>query len=147
MRRHVYVTPKSYLSFIRLFQDIYKDKYDGIDVLEANIIKGLDKLQEATAGVEIMKIDLKKEEIKLKEASEEVEKVLKDLEVENKKIKIKSEEVNVVKKNCIEQKNLIQQEKEQADKELAIAMPYLERAIAAADSISPKDIKELSSIK
>lgn len=147
MRRYVYVTPKSYLSFIRLYQDVYKDKYDGIDVLEANIIKGLDKLEEAAQGVEEMKVILKKEEIKLREASEEVEKVLKDLEVENKKIKEKSEEVNIVKKNCVEQKNLIQAEKEEADRDLAIAMPYLEKALAAADSIKANEIKELSQIK
>jgi len=34
MRRHVYVTPKSYLSFIELYKDVYKVKYDGIDVEE-----------------------------------------------------------------------------------------------------------------
>lgn len=56
MRRHVYVTPKSYLSFIRLYMDVYKDKYEGIDVLESNIVKGLTKLVEAAEGVEVMKV-------------------------------------------------------------------------------------------
>jgi dynein heavy chain len=32
MRRHVYVTPKSYLSFIAMYQDVYRKKYAGIDV-------------------------------------------------------------------------------------------------------------------
>jgi dynein heavy chain len=32
MRRHVYVTPKSYLAFIDLYKDVYKVKYDAIDV-------------------------------------------------------------------------------------------------------------------
>jgi dynein heavy chain len=35
MRRNVYVTPKSYLSFIDLYKDVYQKKYDGIDVEEA----------------------------------------------------------------------------------------------------------------
>jgi dynein heavy chain len=68
MRRHVYVTPKSYLSFIDLYKVVYRKKYDGIDVEESNIVSGLSKLKEATEGVEILKIDLKKEEVKLKEA-------------------------------------------------------------------------------
>jgi len=34
MRRYVYVTPKSYLSFIAMYQDVYVQKYKGIDVEE-----------------------------------------------------------------------------------------------------------------
>jgi hypothetical protein len=36
------------------------------------------------------------------------------------------------------------QEKESADRDLAIALPYLRRAEKAVDSIKPGDIKELS---
>jgi dynein heavy chain len=32
MRRRVFVTPKSYLSFIDLYKDVYKNKYEAIDV-------------------------------------------------------------------------------------------------------------------
>jgi dynein heavy chain len=147
MRRHVYVTPKSYLSFIELYKQVYRKKYDGIDVEESNIVSGLSKLKEATEGVEILKIDLKKEDIMLKEAQEDVEKVLKELEVENRKAKIKSDEVAIVQKNCLEQKTQIEGEKEMADRDLAKAMPFLDRAIMAADSISPKDINELGGMR
>ena len=147
MRRHVYVTPKSYLSFIDLYKDVYRKKYDGIDVEESNIVSGLSKLKEASEGVEVLKIDLKKEEVHLKEAQEEVEKVLKELEVENRKAKIKSDEVAIVQKNCMDQKTMIEGEKEAADRDLAKAMPFLDRAIAAADSIHPKDINELKGMK
>jgi dynein heavy chain len=34
MRKYVYVTPKSYLSFIDLYKEVYKTKYDGIDIDE-----------------------------------------------------------------------------------------------------------------
>ena len=67
MRRRVFVTPKSYLSFIDLYKDVYKKKYDAIDVEDQNIKLGLDKLKEAAQGVEELKVDLKKEEVKLKE--------------------------------------------------------------------------------
>lgn len=45
MRRYVYVTPKSYLSFIDQYKQVYKAKYDGLNNEEANIRKGLDKLK------------------------------------------------------------------------------------------------------
>jgi dynein heavy chain len=147
MRRHVYVTPKSYLSFIDLYKDVYTKKYNGIDVEESNIVKGLDRLAEASEGVEVLKIALKKEEITLKAATEEVEKVLKELEVENRKAKIKADEVAVVQANCIAQKTQIMGEKEQADKDLAKAMPFLETAVKAADSIKAADINELKGMR
>lgn len=112
MRRHVYVTPKSYLSFIDLYKDVYKVKYDAIDVEEANIISGLEKLAEAAQGVEELKVDLRKEEVKLKEASDVTDKLLKELEIENKKAKEKADEVAIVAENCINQRNTIMQEKE-----------------------------------
>jgi len=47
MRRRVFVTPKSYLSFIDMYKGLYKQKYDAIDVEDQNIRLGLDKLKEA----------------------------------------------------------------------------------------------------
>jgi len=101
MRRHVYVTPKSYLSFIDLYKDVYRKKYIGIDEEEQNIVKGLDRLAEASEGVEILKQDLKKEEVKLKDASEKTDKFLKELEIENKKAKEKGDEVAITKESCL----------------------------------------------
>jgi len=147
MRRHVYVTPKSYLSFIELYKEVYTKKYNGIDVEESNIVKGLDCLKEAAKGVEELKIDLRKEEIKLKEASDVTDKLLKELEVENRKAKEKADEVAIVAENCIIQKNTILAEKDQADKDLAVALPFLRRAEAAVDSIRPQDINELRGMR
>jgi hypothetical protein len=39
------------------------------------------------------------------------------------------------------------QEKDEADRDLAIAIPYLRRAEAAVDSIKPKDITELKNVR
>ena len=44
MRRYVYVTPKSYLSFIQAYHELYNSKYKAIDKEEQNINKGLYKL-------------------------------------------------------------------------------------------------------
>jgi len=147
MRRHVYVTPKSYLSFIDQYKGEYSKKYNGIDVEESNIVKGLDRLAEAAQGVEELKVDLRKEEVKLKEASEVTDKLLKELEVENKKAKEKADEVAIVADNCISSKNTIMKEKEQADADLQIALPYLKKAEAAVDSIKPGDINELKGMR
>jgi len=51
MRRNVYVTPKSFLSFLSQFKSQYKAKLEEIDKLESNVSKGLMKIQEATNEV------------------------------------------------------------------------------------------------
>ena len=128
MRRYVYVTPKSYLAFIDIYKQVYKTKFDGLNNEEQNIRKGLTRLKEAAEGVEEMKIDLKKEEQKLKEATEVTDKLLKELEVENRKAKIKGDEVAAVAEKCIAQRNMIIMEKEEADRDLQQALPFLRRA-------------------
>lgn len=99
------MTPKSYLSFIAMYQELYENKFKGIDSEESNIVKGLDKLRVASQGVEELKIDLKKEEAKLKEAADVTDKLLKELEVENKKADLKSKEVALVTEACEGQRN------------------------------------------
>jgi len=143
MRRYVYVTPKSYLSFIEFYKVVYEKHYNTIDVDERNIVNGLDKLKEASEGVEVLKIDLKAEDIKLKDATEKTDKLLKEVEIENRKAKEKADEVNIVAENCVAQKNTIMAQKEQADKDLQKALPFLRKAEGAVDMIKPKDIGEL----
>lgn len=147
MRRHVYVTPKSYLSFIAMYQDVYVKKFRGIDVEEQNINTGLDKLAEATRGIDELKIALKKEDATLKVAADNTAALLAELEVENKKADAKATEVAGVTDACIQQKNTITAEKEQADRELAAAMPALEKAKKAVESIKPGDITELRGMR
>jgi len=141
------VTPKSYLSFIDQYKQVYQAKFDGLNMEEQNIRKGLDRLKEAADGVEVLKGELKIEDAKLKEATEKTDKMLKELEKENQKAKIKGDEVAVVAENCNIQRQQIMVEKEEADKQLQEALPYLRKAEAAVDSIKPKDITELKTAK
>lgn len=80
---------------------MYKTKFDGLNLEEQNIRKGLDRLREAAEGVEELKIDLKKEEVKLKEASDITDKLLKELEIENRKAKAKGDEVALETEKCV----------------------------------------------
>lgn len=128
MRRYVYVTPKSYLSFIDQYKQVYSTKFNEINIEEQNIRKGLERLKEAAEGVEELKVDLRKEDAKLKEKSEATDKLLKEVEIENRKAKAKADEVSIVAENCIAQRNQIMAEKEEADKDLQQALPYLKKA-------------------
>jgi dynein heavy chain len=57
-RRNVYVTPKSYLSFLKTYCTVYTDLFDKIKLLANNINLGLEKMSEAATDVEKMKVEL-----------------------------------------------------------------------------------------
>lgn len=58
MRRNVFVTPKSYLSFIEMYKIVYEKKFNIFNDLEKNVTIGLKKMYEAEKQVEEMKIEL-----------------------------------------------------------------------------------------
>jgi len=147
MRRYVYVTPKSYLSFINSYKDVYKVKFDEIELQASSVKIGLTKLQEAGDDVEKMKIVLKDEEIKLKESEEQTNKLLVKLESESAIAKKKADEVGAQKDDCLAKAKIIEKEQEAANKDLAAALPFLHKAEKAVDSISAKDITELKTMK
>lgn len=147
MRRHVYVTPKSYLSFIDLYKTVYDNKYADLNTEEKNIRLGLEKLQEAAQGIAVLKEELAEEEVKLGESAKKTDKLLKELEIENQKAKKKADEVGIVKQGCEDQAAKIAEEKADAEKDLQQALPYLQKAIDAVDSITPKDINEMKASK
>lgn len=100
MRRQVYVTPKSFLSYLNAYKGLYIEKYKELDI-EGNSYKiGLNKIQEATVSIASMEVGLKEEEVQLREASDKTDKLLVNLEKEKKKAKQKEEEVEQTKEQC-----------------------------------------------
>jgi len=52
MRRAVFVTPKSYLSFLKAYKNLYKIKYSELDESEQKFKVGLDKIRDAKEDIE-----------------------------------------------------------------------------------------------
>lgn len=65
MRRQVYVTPKSYLSFLKMFKKLYTEKFDQLDIDEKNFKIGITKIKEAKEDIEKLEKQLKIEEEKI----------------------------------------------------------------------------------
>jgi dynein heavy chain len=147
MRKSVFTTPKSYLSFLAMYKDLYKKKYDEIDIQQSSIKSGLDKLLEATVGVGEMKKMLQIEDQKLRIASDETNKLIATLTIENEAAEKKTIECEATKAGVITQKENITVEKEAADRDLAAAMPFVEAAEKALSGIKPNDITELKAMK
>jgi dynein heavy chain len=147
MRRHVYVTPKSYLSFISAYKDVYKVKVKDIEVLEKRVGLGLNKLNKAEEDVKKMQIQLEQDKAKIQEADRKTEEMLKNLEVEKSKAEKITEAVSKRREDCARKASEIQEQKDEANKDLQEAMPFLESALKAVDSITQKDISVVKTNK
>ena len=55
-RRHVYVTPKSYLLFLEGYRTLYKEKLQEVQSLGNSMNSGLKKMSDAKVDVSRMKV-------------------------------------------------------------------------------------------
>lgn len=94
-----------------------------------------------------MKKLLQAEDVKLRQASEETNKLIAVLTVENEAAAKKTIECENTKTMVIAKKASIEIEKEDADRDLKAAMPFVEAAEKALSGIKPNDITELKSMK
>jgi dynein heavy chain len=146
-RRSVYVTPKSYLSFIDFYMEVYKRKFEGINNDAEKIGSGLLKLQEAEEDVAKMKIELAETEKILEVTGERIKKMVINLKDKAGKAEKVKAEVLVVKNDCQEVASKIGADRDECNKELEAAQPALKAAESALDAIRPDDIKSLKALK
>jgi dynein heavy chain len=143
MRRKVYQTPKSYLSFIQNFTGLYAKKLAELKIKESRVNIGLQKLIQGAQDVEDMKKVLAEEQIKLDFATKETDKMLESLEVSSAEAKRESDKVFTIKTKCQQDANRIAGEKAACLQDLAKAQPFVDEAETAIKSIKPADIGEV----
>jgi len=147
MRKHVYVTPRSFLCFLEYYKQLYRVKYDEVNVQEKSVNIGLRKLAEAAVFIESMKIDIVEQEKLLRVEEDKTNKLLIRVQSEKGKAEKKADQVRVQKLECQGKADAIAADKEEANRELNNALPYLHEATAACQSIREKDIQELKTTK
>jgi dynein heavy chain, axonemal len=143
MRRRVYQTPKSYLSFIQNFTKQYGQKLGDLKVKESRVNLGLQKLIQGAQDVEDMKVVLAEEVIKLEVATRDTDKMLESLEISSAEAKRESDKVTTIKNKCLDDSNRIAGEKAACMADLAKAQPFVDEAETAIRSIKPADIQEV----
>ena len=147
MRRNVYQTPKSFLSFIADFKGMYSKKLAEIKKKANNVNLGLRKLKEGAEDVEAMKVVLREEQAKLAIATENTNKMIGSLEISSLEAKRESDLVSGIKEKCEADATRIAAEKAQCEADLAQAQPYVDNANKALNSIKAADISEVKNFK
>ncbi|CAF0823905.1 unnamed protein product [Adineta steineri] len=147
LQRYNYVTPTSYLQAISGFKMLITRKQNEIMAAKKRYVKGLDQLAFAEQQVGKMSIELEALQPQLKESAKETAAMLVDIEVQSRQAGETRETVvaeeAVVNAKAIDANKL----KEECEHDLSAAMPALEAAINALDTLKPADITEIRTMQ
>ncbi|KAL2642111.1 hypothetical protein R1flu_009698 [Riccia fluitans] len=146
-QRHFYVTPTSYLQLLSTYNHLLTERRSDINSRRSRYKMGLSQLMDAEGQVKVMQHELEAlqptllktaretlELLKVVESDrEEAQKTRSIVEAEEAAAKVKAEEANLIKEEC--------------EADLAVAMPALNAALAALDTLTKNDITEVKSMK
>ncbi|XP_076022383.1 dynein axonemal heavy chain 12 [Genypterus blacodes] len=145
--RHNYVTPTSYLELIAAFRLLLTQKRDSIMMAKKRYTNGLDKLAFAESQVGEMKKELIDLQPKLEQAKIDNTKMMAVIEVESQEVEAKSKVVRVDEEAATIKANEAQALKNECESDLAEAIPALEAALSALNTLKPSDITIVKSMK
>ena len=97
MRRYAHQTPKTFLSYLSLYQEMYSAKKQQVSDKESRVMLGLAKLKQGAKDVEKMKIELAEQEEILLASNQECTTMLSSLQVSSLGAKKESDAVGVIR--------------------------------------------------
>ncbi|XP_039248303.2 dynein axonemal heavy chain 5-like isoform X1 [Styela clava] len=139
-RRSTHVTPKSYLSFIQGYKQIYAKRHQEVENQSARMKVGLDKLNEAEKSVVGLSKELVVKEKELEVANAKAQKILEEVTVQAQAAEKVKAEVQKVKDKAQALVDNITADKQIAEAKLEEARPALEQAEEALKTITQADI-------
>ncbi|XP_063790494.1 dynein axonemal heavy chain 3 isoform X2 [Pseudophryne corroboree] len=147
LRRHNYVTPTSYLELILTFKTLLNSKRHEVDTMRNRYLVGLEKLNFAASQVSVMQKELTALQPELIKTSAETEKMMIKIEKETVDVDAKRELVAADERVANEAAAASKAIKDECEGDLAEAMPALEAAISALDTLNPSDISLVKSMQ
>ena len=139
-RRTTHVTPKSFMSFLISYKDVYSKKEAEIGEMSRRMNAGLEKLLEASQNVETMKEQLAKMEKELEVANQRAERVLQEVTKKAKEAEVIKEKIVVDKNQAQAIWDNIEVERKAAETTLLAAKPALYDAENALNTIKQSNI-------
>ncbi|XP_053705138.1 dynein axonemal heavy chain 12-like isoform X1 [Synchiropus splendidus] len=145
--RHNYVTPTSYLELIAAFRQLLTQQRDNVLKAKQRYTNGLDKLAFAESQVGEMKKELIDLQPKLEQAKIENTNMMKVIEVESVEVEAKSKVVRVDEEAATLKAAGAQALKDECESDLAEAIPVLEAALGALNTVTASDVTIVKSMK
>ncbi|XP_030613861.1 dynein heavy chain 7, axonemal isoform X2 [Archocentrus centrarchus] len=147
LQRHNYVTPTSYLELISTFKALLKTKRIDVMTMKCRYEVGLEKLKSAAEQVATMQVELEALQPQLLVASKEVDEMM--VVIERESVEVAETERVVKMDEAIANKQAMAAKaiKDECNDDLAEAMPILESALAALNTLTTQDITVVKSMK
>ncbi|XP_052759353.1 dynein axonemal heavy chain 3 [Galleria mellonella] len=146
-KRKVYVTPTSYLELIKAFQNLYALKVDQITKARIRYETGLEQLDFAAGQVAVMQQNLIDLQPQLVETSDKTEKLMIKIEQDTVVVEKQKEIVGADEALANEAAAAAQAIKDDCESDLAEAVPALQAALDALNTLKPADITLVKSMK
>nr|XP_060483981.1 dynein axonemal heavy chain 12 [Panthera onca] len=145
--RHNYVTATSYLELIASFRQLLTKRRQAVMEAKQRYVNGLDKLAFAESQVGEMKMELVQLQPKLEEAKIENAHMMQIIEIESAQVEAKRKFVKLDEEIASGKAEEAQALKNECESDLAEAIPALEAALSALDTLKPADITIVKSMK
>jgi dynein heavy chain len=146
-QRNVWTTPKSYLELLSLYRNLLSKKREENDAAQARLIAGIQKLVECGETVAKLEVEVADMVVKAEEkakVSEGIATVVNKekaiVEVENAAAEEEAEKVAVIQVN-------VTQQAADAERDLAMAEPAVEKAMAALDTLDEKSLSQCKTMQ
>ncbi|XP_046587391.1 dynein axonemal heavy chain 7-like [Neodiprion lecontei] len=147
VRRRTYVTPTSYLELINTFKSLLEKKRGEVIFAKTRYEGGLDKLDNTNQQVKEMQETLRELQPMLVTAASEVQQILEHVEAESVQVAEVEKVVKVDEEAAQEVAAAASKIKSECDANLEQAMPILNRANAALNTLTPADIAVVKTMK
>ncbi|EFN74803.1 Dynein heavy chain 8, axonemal [Camponotus floridanus] len=139
-RRQIYVTPKSFLTFLDSYKTLYKQRLDNINTLASRMTSGLSTLIDAAAQVDLLRKELEKNQEEIAAKNVQVEVILVTVNEKKREAEGMKAKVQVSKDEAEAILQVIAKDKVVAEQKLKAAEPALLEAEAALQTIKAADI-------
>lgn len=145
--RHNYVTPTSYLELLSTFKNLLQSKRDQVMTQKMRYVVGLEKLASAASQVSVMQQELTDLQPLLVVASKEVSDIMVIIEQDSVEVAKVEKIVKADEAIANEQASAAKAIKDDCDAQLALAMPALEAALSALNTLTQNDITLVKTMK
>ncbi|XP_039266483.2 dynein axonemal heavy chain 7-like isoform X2 [Styela clava] len=146
LQRHNYVTPTSYLELISTFKQLLDKKRQEVHKMKRRYEVGLEKLMSAASQVADMQKELTDLQPQLVVASKEVDEIMVNVERDSIEVAKVEKVVKADEAVANEQARVAKGIKDECDADLAEAIPILEAALSALNTLAPSDITMVKSM-
>ncbi|CUG06458.1 dynein heavy chain, putative [Bodo saltans] len=147
LKRHNYVTPSSYLDLVRGYRVMLAQKKEIISEQRDKLKNGMTKLEETKVAVGKMTEDLKVQNATLQVKTLEVNKATDDITIQQRNAEEQQALLGSEKIKIEQTKKAALADQAETQVDLDRAMPTLDEATRALDSLDKNDINELKSYK